>query len=581
MKTLYFKLLPEGKLFPEPKKNRIEMIGVYGNDIQVWDGEERDIIKRFVEYVREYDPDRIIGFKQDYEDFPYLIERAKRYGIAMNIGRNGEVIKTSGKYFRGIILKSTSIPGRENIDLFSIAWRDFPRLPTKELDELAEALGIEFKRIPQFRLAEKSTEEKIDYMRKYLKTLRAVAEELIPFQESLSRLCDVPLEQQVRMTVGELVDVIVVREMKRRGIPEINVGGQKWYEGGYVWLKAPGVYENITYLDFQSMYPSIIKTWNISPETVNMNEGEEVEIEGEKYKIRKDVRGVIPSLIDDFLRKRREIKEKLREGYDKTLDAQQRAIKVITNAMYGYMGWSGATYYNRHAARLIASLARFYIKEVKKIIEEMHGDVVYVDTDGIQFTGGDVEKIVEKINSSFPLNMEIERIVEKAVYWTKKKYVHFWNGKIEAVGLEYIRRDYPPIVKEAQKKVIEALLQGNAEKAREIRATYRNRIKNREVNIEDLATVEQLTKKPEEYEKATKASVAASILKERFGVEIHRGSYLYIVIVKGSGGPTYRARPMEIVSIDDVDVDYYLKLYDDTIKRTFEPFGVSISRQWF
>jgi len=581
MKNLYFKILPEGDIFPNPKKDRIEMIAAYGDKLLIFEGEEENILKDFLDYFSRYNPDRIIGFKQDYEDFPYLAERTKKYEIRMALGKNGEEIKLSGKYFRGIILKRTKIPGRENIDLFAIAWRDFTRLPTKELDELADSLGIDFRRIPYFRLRKMKRDERKNYLKKYVEVIKDVANELIPFEESISELCDIPLEEQIRMTIGELVDVIVVREMTKRRIKEIRTGGEKWYEGGYVWLKAPGVYENVIYLDFQSMYPNIIKAWNISPETVNVKDGEEIKIEGKIYRIRKDIRGVIPSLIDDFLDRRLKIKEILKNKYDKKLDAQQRAIKVITNAMYGYMGWSGATYYNRYAAQLIAALARFYIKEVKKIIEEMGGDVIYVDTDGIQFTGVNIESVLKKINENFPLNIEVERVAQKAVYWAKKKYAHLSEGKTEVVGLECIRKDYPPIIKRAQKEIIEALLNNEVDRAREIRLFYRNKIKRGDINLEDLATVEQLTKKPEEYEKATKASVAAKILKDKFGVDIHRGAYLYIVIVKGSGGPTYRARPIEMASIEDVDIDYYLKIYDDTIKRTFEPFNVSITRQWF
>jgi len=581
MRTLYFKILPKAKLFPDPKKDEIEMIAAYGDTLKIFEGEERSIIENFVRYFREYDPERVIGFKQDYEDFPYLKERGEKYGIGMSLGKNGEEIKLSGKYFRGIILKRTKIEGRENIDLFAIAWRDFARLPTKEIDELADALNIKFERIPQFKLMERSKDERKKYLGNYVNVIKRIAEEIIPFEESISELCQVPLEEQIRMTVGELVDIIVVREMKKRGIEKMSVGGQKWYEGGYVWLKSPGVYEKVVYLDFQSMYPNIIRAWNISPETVDMNDGEEVEVEGEKHRIRKEIKGVIPSIIENFLERRLRIKDKLREKYDKRLDAQQKAIKVITNAMYGYMGWSGATYYNRNAARLIAALARYYIKEVRKIIENLGGEVIYIDTDGIQFVGGEVNKIVEVINKRFPLNIEIERIADKAVYWAKKKYAHLVNGKVEAVGLEYIRKDYPPIIKRAQKEIVEYLLKGEVNKARETRIKYRNKIKERNVEIDELAIVEQLTKKPEEYEKITKASMVAKILKERMGIELHRGTYVYLVIVKGSGGPTYRARPVELTKIDEVDLDYYLKMYDDTIKRTFEAFNVSITKQWF
>ena len=583
MKTLYFKILSKSESsYINPQRDEIHMLALKTGETKILEGEEENIIQKFVEDFKSYDPDRIIGFKQDYEDFPFLMERAKKYGIKLTLGRDGSVIKSSGKYFRGLILKETKINGRENIDLFAISWRDFPRLPTKEIDELAATLGIkDFHAIPQFRLKEKSDEALKDYLKEYLHVLERITDAIIPFEESISEICQVPLDRQIRMTVGELIDVIVVREMKSRGIEEMRVGGKGKYEGGYVWLKAPGVYENVTYLDFQSMYPSIIKVWNISPETVDMDNGEWVEVEEVKHRLNRDKRGVIPQLVDNFLTERIKIKNELKVKYSRRLDAQQKALKVMANAMYGYMGWSGATYYNRNAAELIAALARHYIKSVQKLIEEMGGQVIYVDTDGIQFVGGDAEKIMDKINREYPLNIELERVVRRAVYWTKKKYAHLWDSIVDAVGLEYIRRDYPPLIKDAQRKIVQLLLNGDVEGAREVRREYRIKLKNGDFEIEEIGTVEQLTKKPEEYEKVTKASVVAKILKEKYGVEVHRGAYLYIAVVKGSGGPTHRARPIEMVSVKDIDVDYYLSMYDDTINRTFEPFGVSPTKQWF
>ncbi len=581
MRVLYFKTAKESEYgFSVPEKHKIrEMVMRFGGENHILKGEEREIIENFEKIVRDYDPDRIVGFKQDYDDFPYILKRVEKLGMKFEIGR-GKEIKISGKYFRGIILKETIIPGRENIDLFAIAWRDFPRLPTKEIDELAEALGIEFKRIPEFKLEKMPEEKRIEYWEKYVETIEEIANEILPFEEEISSLSGISMDRQIRMTIGELVDKIVDDEMKKREIKKMRIGGKKRYEGGYVWLKKEGVYKNVVYLDFQSMYPNIIKAWNISPETVD-SEGELVEVEGVKHHVRKDIEGAIPSLIDRFLRRRLSLKEKMKEKYDKKIDAEQRALKVIVNAMYGYMGWDGASYYNLNAAELIAALARYYIKEVRKIIEERKGEVIYIDTDGIQFIGENVDKIIDEINSRFPLNIEVERIAEKAAYWSKKKYVHLMDGKIIATGMEFVRKDYPPIVKRAQREIVEKLMHGDEDGAREIRRKYRKKISNKDVEIEDLAIVEQLTKKPEEYEKATKASMAAKIIEEKLGIEVHRGTNIYIVITRGSEGPTFRAKPMEFVKNDEVDWDYYLKIYDDTIKRTFEPFGVSIEKRWF
>ncbi len=582
MKTLYFKIGRESEYgFSIPEKHRIESVVLrYNGKTKIMEGEEKRIIEEFEGFVQDYDPDRIVGFKQDYDDFPYILKRAEITGTKFRIGKGKKEIKSSGKYFRGIILKETIIPGRENIDLFAIAWRDFPRLPTKEIDELAEAIGIKFHRISEFKLEKMGKEERIEYLKNYVETVERIADEILPFEEEISRLSGIPLDEQIRMTIGELVDKIVDEEMRRRKIGKMRIGGRERYTGGYVWLKNPGVYENVVYLDFQSMYPNIIKAWNISPETVD-SEGELVEVEGVKHHVIRDKEGAIPSIIDRFLRRRLQLKNLLREKYDKKLDAEQKALKVIINAMYGYMGWDGASYYNRNAAELIAALARYYIKEVRNIIEEKGGEVIYIDTDGIQFIRGDVDEIINEINSRFPLNIEVERIAEKAVYWSKKKYVHLVNGKIIATGMEFIRKDYPKIVKKAQEEIVEKLMHGDEDGARNVRKKYRKMLLEKSVDVEDLAVVEQLTKKPEEYEKATKASVAAKIIQEKLGIEIHRGTNIYIVITRGSGGPTYRARPMEFVKDEDIDWDYYLKIFDDTIKRTFEPFGVSIEKRWF
>ncbi len=581
MRTLYFKVIRNSLLeLVDEGRDGIRMVGVItSKGVEILKGDEREILIGFTEILKEENPQRFVGFKQDYEDWPVLVSKSKAHGIDLKSAL-GAGMKITGKYFRGIILRRVLIPSRENIDLFAIAWRDFPRLPTKEIDEMADALGIEFRRIPQYRLARMSDGDVENYLRNYLDVLKKIAEEVVPFEEGISKISGIPMDEQIRLTVGEIIDHLVSEEMRKRGIDRIHMGGKRSYTGGYVWLKAPGVYEDVVYIDFQSMYPSIIKVWNISPETVD-SVGEEVEVEGVKCRVRRDTRGVIPGLIDRFLSRRLKIKDEIKKNYDRKKDAEQRALKVLANAMYGYMGWEGARYYNIKAAEVIAALARHYIKEVKKKIEEMGGEVIYIDTDGIQFTGANAEEVVRRINGELPLNIEIERIVDRAVYYAKKKYAHLHNGKVDVTGLECVRKDYPPLVKRAQREILEALLGGDADRAREIRTKYRKEILQREAEVDDLAIVEQLTKKIDEYAKPTKASVAARIIKEKFGLEPHRGSNLYVVVVKGSGGPTHRARPVEIVKREDIDWAYYLKVYDDVIKRTFAPFGVPVERRWF
>ncbi len=551
--------------FPDPKKDRILMIGYFDKKFNVLSGNEGQMIKKFLKLIKNHK--RIVGYKCDYDDWPFLIERAKKYGIKIDA-------KITGKYFRGIILRRIIIEGIEDIDLFPIAWREFPNLLTKSISELAEAIGIKgIEEIPEYKIHEKNSRELKKYLKDYVLLIRKIYKNHILFEEKISEIVGVPLEDQIRYTVGELVDLIVKKKLKQIGRkikskPKRGFG----YYGGYVYLKSPGIYKKIGYLDFKSMYPNIIRIWNISPETVDVKckNNKVVEVEGVKHTICQDLRGIIPLLVDEMIKRRERIKKEMKKAKGskrKKLDAEQHAIKVLTNAMYGYMGWDNATYYNKGAAELTSALGRFYIKQIVNLLEKDY-NVIYVDTDGVQILGKNFDKAARMINKKYPLEIRVEYVADVGAYWTKKKYAHLVKGKLIVKGLEMVRRDYPEIIKRMQKELVIAMLLNKDVK--KIVEKYRNKLLNKEIDISDLAIKEQMSKKPEEYEKMTKTSVVAKILQNKFGIELHHGTVLNIVIVKGKGGPTSRARPAEFTDIKDIDFDYYLKMFDDVVKRTIK-----------
>jgi len=258
----------------------------------------------------------------------------------------------------------------------------------------------------------------------------------------------------------------------------------------------------------------------------------------------------------------------------KRLDAIQRAVKVITNATYGYLGWEGACFKNPDAAKLVAALGRFYIKKVKEMAEDSGFKAVYIDTDGIQLIGGTPERyqeLVNLVNESLPLRIELEYVAERAIYLTKKKYAHLVNGKLVARGFEFVRRDYPNIVKEAQKKVVEMLLAGESlNQIRRVVKEYVKRIEDLKVEKEDLIIIETIGKEVDRFERRTKGYFVAKWLKERKGIEVHRGQVLRILIVKGGGSINERARPAEFFSVEEVDKEYYIRLLEQVVERTLE-----------
>lgn len=599
LKKLYFKSIIYSKDgFPFPEKDPILIIACIIDDkekIFIADGmDDKKLIADFIEFIKEYDPDLIISFSQDTDDFPYIFKRARKHGIEFNIGKMGEAPIETGKYFRGMIIKETVIPGRINADFFPVAVREFPNLPTKSIDEVADVLGIKipYEDIPEYEIDDywkNKRKDLIEYARKKIQLIKSIADEQILFQIELSKITKVMLQQVLRYTVGELVDSLILYEAKKRNFPigKRGEGETEFYIGGEVWLKSPGIYDNVIYFDFKSMYPSIISKFNISPETVDCDcckgKAKLIVVEEGKKKIQHYIcekkKGLLAEIVENLIKKRNEIKkEMMKFKVDSTaykqLDARQHAIKVITNAMYGYMGWATSRLYTKEGAEITTAIGRKYIRELKSFMEKNGFDVIYLDTDGIQVIRKkevNIEKLINEINKKFPISIELEYIAKRAIFFAKKKYCHLVDGKIEARGVEFIRKDYPKIIKEAQKKIIEIILKENdVKKAKEMANEFRKRIEEKKVKRDELILIEQLGKKLEMYERTSKIKSCAEWLKKEKGIELHRGMNLEIVIIKGKEPINYRARPVQFFEINDIDFDYYLTLFDQVIGRTFE-----------
>lgn len=127
------------------------------------------------------------------------------------------------------------------------------------------------------------------------------------------------------------------------------------YVDAIVLAPKPGTHENVSVLDFKSMYPNIMIVYNASPDTyIEPSEPDPpggVFVAPEvKHRFRKDPPGFYKQVLSDLICIRSHLKidvekTKLGSAEYKLLDARQRAIKVITNASYGYTGWVGVRWY--------------------------------------------------------------------------------------------------------------------------------------------------------------------------------------------------------------------------------------------
>jgi DNA polymerase I len=560
--------------------------------------DEAAVLERFDEIVREVDPDIIVGYNTDNFDFPYLNERLKALGLQLGFGRDGSPHKTSTR----MGMSETRMAGRPHMDLYPIVRRSL-RLPSYVLEDVvAEVLGEEKEKVPNERMWEiwdRAGPDLDSFFRYSMEdaevTLR-LGERYLSLYIELSRLVGQPLQDVARMTAGQLVEWYLMREASIRGevIPE-RPGGQEFvrragetYEGGYVRDPKKGLSEDIVVFDFRSLYPSVIITHNIDPSTIRRGPGEN-QPPGIEYHFTTTKEGFIPALLKGLVERRAQVKREMKaardEGERKMLDVQQQALKILANSFYGYMGYPRARWYRKECAESVTAFARDYIQRVMEVAEDDFGlEVVYGDTDSLFIIVPQRERdrafaFQEEVNKRLPgtIELEYEGYYRRGIFVTKKRYALIdEKDKITVKGLEFVRRDWAPIARDTQEKVLMALLKdASPEQAVKIVRKAIDDIRARRVSLEDLTIYTQLTKKISSYKNVGPHVEAAKKLLDA-GREVTPGMIIGYIIGKGSGLISKRAIPVELATIDDYDPEYYIEnQMFPAVLRIIEAMGYS------
>nr|1WNS_A Chain A, Dna Polymerase [Thermococcus kodakarensis KOD1] len=563
---------------------------------------EREMIKRFLRVVKEKDPDVLITYNGDNFDFAYLKKRCEKLGINFALGRDGSEpkIQRMGDRF------AVEVKGRIHFDLYPVIRRTI-NLPTYTLEAVYEAV---FGQPKEKVYAEEittawETGENLERVARYsmedAKVTYELGKEFLPMEAQLSRLIGQSLWDVSRSSTGNLVEWFLLRKAYERNELAPNKPDEKElarrrqsYEGGYVKEPERGLWENIVYLDFRSLYPSIIITHNVSPDTLNREGCKEYDVAPQVgHRFCKDFPGFIPSLLGDLLEERQKIKKKMKATIDpierKLLDYRQRAIKILANSYYGYYGYARARWYCKECAESVTAWGREYITMTIKEIEEKYGfKVIYSDTDGFFATipGADAETVKKKameflkyINAKLPgaLELEYEGFYKRGFFVTKKKYaVIDEEGKITTRGLEIVRRDWSEIAKETQARVLEALLKdGDVEKAVRIVKEVTEKLSKYEVPPEKLVIHEQITRDLKDY-KATGPHVAVAKRLAARGVKIRPGTVISYIVLKGSGRIGDRAIPFDEFdpTKHKYDAEYYIENQVlPAVERILRAFG--------
>jgi DNA polymerase I len=264
----------------------------------------------------------------------------------------------------------------------------------------------------------------------------------------------------------------------------------------------------------------------------------------------------------------------------RVLNARQKAVKVITNAMYGYAGWTGARWYMKPVAEAAAAWGRQTILAAIKMVEDAELKVVYGDTDSI-FVTNEPEKIntvSEEIREKLGLEINPDKVYVRILFTeAKKRYAGLLqNGRLDIVGLEVMRGDWAAVAKEVQERVLEIILKEQSpQKAAGVVQNFISELRQKNVPYRDLIIWKTLTKPAEEY-KVKASHVEATKMLHKKGWTLEVGDKIGYVVVVGTGHLYEKVKPYMFGSYGEVDIEYYVsKQVVPAAARVLELFGIT------
>ena len=577
---------------------------------------EKELLKAFQKHLIQVDPDIITGWNIFGFDLEFLIIRATvQCGLEPVWGRvKGSIAELVEKNLSSSALgnnqlKMVPMKGRYVFDLFQDVKREHKLesyslnnvskhflkdqkhdMPVKEIfSRYAEGDPVRLGEVAEYCL--KDTE-----LPHYLMTKLCQ----IQNQVEMAKACWVPLAFLSER--GQQIKVFSQMAKKARElnfiiptirVPKIAVGDDDGYQGATVLEAQTGAYYGpITALDFASLYPSIMCAHNLCYSTLVMDAkydnlpGVEYEQFG-SHRFAQNVDSLLPVILTDLKAYRKKAKKLMAQHEGTQLETiyngQQLAYKISMNSIYGFTGASKGMLPLVAIASTVTMRGRQMIEETKTYVEANFpgAKVRYGDTDSvmvefdvqgrkgqeaIDYSWQLGEQAAEQCTKLFkaPNDLELEKVYCPYFLYSKKRYaakMYEKKGdavvfkKIDVKGLQVVRRDSCPYVRETLKKLLGMVLESSdpipvIEAARE---SARDLMQGK-VSMDKLLMSKQLAS---EYKVPTPHVAVRDKIRARApGSEPQQGDRVPFVIIKGDGKMYEKAEDPTWVREKNLGVDY-------------------------
>jgi len=541
---------------------------------------EKEVLSKFQEDIIIFEPQTIIGWNVIDFDFKIIKDRLKAFGLKFKFSKSTQNCKLNlrSDFFQDSFMEC---PGTLIFDIIHLLKKNFIVFEDYKLNTVAKAvlsdtkveLGddsdeneVEDKLLAIENLFKKDPIKLIEYNFKDSYLTSAIVEKLNLLELMCKRsiLTGTPISR-VKSPIATL-DVMYLKELHKKNLvanTNFNFQNTNPIEGAYVIEPKRGFYEDVFVLDFKSLYPSIIMTFNIDPFTYCKSG----QIESPTSAKFDKTPGILPELILKLYKERNKAKKDNDE-------IKSFALKTTMNSFYGALASPKSRYYNQDVGEAITGFARHIIKKAKSFVEELGHKVIYGDTDSIfvkfnaEFKdkeskivkGKELEKIMNTYFNNWVkteygqknfLDLEFEKLYSKFFIATKKRYVGYdeFTKKIQFIGMEAIRGDWTMLARNFQVELVNLIFEKKPNE--EIEKYIKNYIKKlRDKDFDDLLIYTKKIAKPlSEYTKITPPHVKAAREVKDF-----KGRVVKYYILKS--GPKHISLKTEK---DEFDYDHYIK----------------------
>ncbi|MBK7863767.1 MAG: DNA polymerase II [Archangiaceae bacterium] len=456
--------------------------------------DERPALEAAFALIRELDPDVLLGWNVTDFDLRAIEARATAVGVPFAIGRAGETARVLIGTQQPSIAR---VPGRVVLDGVATLRNASISLERYTLDFVAKSMlgrgklraeGVD----PLAEIRRMHREDPAALAAYNLEDARLALEifdkaDLVEFTVARCKLTGLPLDRQGGSVAA--FDHLYLPRLHRKGYVAPDVGidtAPVASPGGHVLDSAPGLYRNVVSFDFRSLYPSIIRTFQIDPLGLWVRGPDPIEgFEGARF-AREGA--ILPALITSLHGER----NKAREAKNATMS---QAIKILMNSFYGVLGTPGCRFFDPRLASSITLRGHEVIERSRAFFEQRGHRVIYGDTDSLfvqlpealdeAAVSVEAESLAAAINAWWAETIRVEHRLESHLELrvdsrflqflmpttrgsergSKKRYaglVRRAGGTTEVLirGLEAVRTDWTPLAREAQRELLRRVFVG-------------------------------------------------------------------------------------------------------------------------